>query len=180
MKKAFKVFLVILLLISIGFNIYLYKQIKGIKAEEETLSKEIAVLETTISEKDTVLVEKDTKIVELEQTILDLTAEVETLKEQISSIESEKAEINEELETAKKEIEEAKQKGLEPEQSSTVGGTGHTEEPAANPEYVPSDEPNQMDPTEAAAKFGMTFGGSGMGGSTGADLGNGGYGITLQ
>lgn len=64
------------------------------------------------------------------------------------------------------------------EQSSTVGGTGHTEEPAANPEYVPSDEPNQMDPTEAAAKFGMTFGGSGREG--GNNVGNGGYGLTFE
>lgn len=68
------------------------------------------------------------------------------------------------------------------EQSSTSGGTGNSQTsgaPGGNAN-VPDEPDSGMSLEDAFAKFGATYGGSGLGGSTGADLGNGGHGITFE
>ena len=68
------------------------------------------------------------------------------------------------------------------EQSSTTGGQGNSQTSGApgGDANVPDEPSGGISPEEAFAKFGATYGGSGLGGSTGADLGNGGHGIIFE
>lgn len=68
------------------------------------------------------------------------------------------------------------------EQSSTSGGTGNSQTSGApgGDANVPDEPSGGMSLEDAAAKFGAEFIGSGLGGSSGADLGNGGHGIIFE
>lgn len=68
------------------------------------------------------------------------------------------------------------------EQSSTSGGTGNSQTSGApgGDANVPDEPSGNISPEEAFGKFGAEFIGSGLGGSSGADLGNGGHGIIFE
>lgn len=78
------------------------------------------------------------------------------------------------------EVSDAPEK--EPSKGSTAGGTGNTPttSTANNPVPVGEGQLSDAEVNRLLEQYGIVNGGSGTGGSSGADLGNGGYGITLQ
>ena len=78
--------------------------------------------------------------------------------------------------------EENKESANAQEQSSTVGGAGNSTVAESTGQINDGSvgELQEISPQAAAAKWGVAYLGSGNGGSTGADLGSGGYGLTFE
>lgn len=85
-------------------------------------------------------------------------------------------------ETTKKENTDNNGKTNNGEQSSTTGGQGNSQTSGApgGDANVPDEPSGGMSLEDAAAARGAEFIGSGLGGSSGADLGNGGHGIIFE
>ena len=197
MKKLINVIIGIVLLISIGFNIYFCLEIKKVTKIENDLIEEIANLDIELEESKEVLKNKESEIANLTTQISSKEEEIKGITETLENLESEKEEIAKQLgelkeatkqETNKKETQTNKGntdnngKANNGEQSSTSGGTGNSQTsgaPGGNAN-VPDEPSGGMSPEEVAAKFGATYYGSGLGGSSGADLGNGGHGIIFE
>ena len=149
MKKILAPLLIVLLVVSVVFNIRQYVQLKDIKEKVDTVSNEIDVIKTTMEEKDTLITDKEKTITELENTIEKLQKQIEELKEQIASLEIENEELAKQL----------KEKG------STTGGTGNTPTTSTANNPVPSSE-GQLSDTEVnrlLEQYGIVNGGNGGG-----------------
>ena len=62
MKKIITPLLVIVCILAIGINVYLYQQIQGITNDNKTVNSEIAVLKEDIGSKDTQISENDSTL----------------------------------------------------------------------------------------------------------------------
>ena len=198
MKKLINVIIGIVLLISIGFNIYFCLEIKKVTKIENDLIEEIANLDIELEESKEVLKNKESEIANLTTQISSKEEEIKGITETLENLESEKEEIAKQLgelkeakkqETTTKDNNGKTNNGKENngqanngEQSSTTGGQGNSQTSGApgGDANIPNEPSGGISPEEAAAKFGMTFDGSGLGGSSGADLGNGGHGIIFE
>lgn len=197
MKKLINVILVIVLLFSVGFNLYFYQKIQSLSILENDLIEEIAKLGNELDKSKETLNSKDIEITELETQISSKEEEIKGIQESILSLETEKEDLLKQLgelketpkqETNKKETQTNKGntdnngKTNNGEQSSTSGGTGNSQTSGApgGDANVPDEPSGGMSLEDAFAKFGATYGGSGLGGSSGADLGNGGHGIIFE
>lgn len=198
MKKLINVIIGIVLLISIGFNIYFCLEIKKVTKIENDLIEEIANLDIELEESKEVLKNKESEIANLTTQISSKEEEIKGITETLENLESEKEEIAKQLgelkevtkqETTTKDNNGKTNNGKENngqanngEQSSTTGGQGNSQTSGApgGDANVPDEPSGGISPEEAFGKFGAEFIGSGLGGSSGADLGNGGHGIIFE
>ena len=160
MKKV-NIVLIVLLIVSIGINVYQYNQLKGIKDELQKIETEKGLLEETVKEKDKKIETDKVIIEELTVTVEEMQIDLEVLKEQLTSIEVEKMEL------------EKQKEALETEQSSTVGGAGNANTSTGGTVNSDSEgETGTMSRDAAASKFNLTNFGSGGGQPvTGSDSG---------
>lgn len=105
MKKIITPLLVIVCIIAIGINVYLYQQIQGITNDNKTVNSEIAVLKEDIGSKDTQISENDSTLGTLEQEIKDKGVEKEELETKKAKLETEKDTLSKENEALSLEIE---------------------------------------------------------------------------
>ena len=198
MKKLINVILVIVLIISVGFNIYFYSEIKKVTKIENDLIEEIANLDIELEESKEVLKNKESEIANLTTQISSKEEELKGIHDSLVSLQNEKEDLLKQLgelkeakkqETTTKDNNGKTNNGKENngqanngEQSSTSGGTGNSQTSGApgGDANVPDEPSGGMSLEDAFAKFGATYGGSGLGGSSGADLGNGGHGIIFE
>ena len=167
MKKVYVIILSIVLIISIGFNVYLLNQGKLMEESLTNVSKELEELTDIVAEKDALLAESDATKLEYEKTIKELQKEIENLKEQITTLEKENEELTEQLK--------------EPSKGSTAGGKGNTPTTSTANNPVPSSEGQLSDEeyNRLLQQYGITNGGSGLD-TSGMDHGSGGAGWVLQ
>lgn len=190
MKKIINVILVLALIVSVGFNIYFYREINRVTKIENDLIEEIDNLGIALEESKETLENKDIEITELEAQISDKEEEINGITETVETLKAEKEEITNQLEelkdapkqetTTKKSNTDNNGKTNNGEQSSTQGGQGNSQTGGApgGDANVPNDEPSGgMSLEDAAAARGAEFIGSG--GSVGR-TGSGGYGIQID
>lgn len=169
MKKIVNVILVIVLIISIGFNIYFYSEIKRVTKIENNLIEEIDNLGKEVEENKEVLKSKESEITELETQISSKEEKIKGIQESLLSLESEKEKLIEQLEST-----ENNGQFSNGEQSSTSGGTGNSQTSGApgGDANIPNEPSGGISPEEAFAKFGAEFIGSGLD-TSGFDHGDG-------
>lgn len=190
MKKLINVILVIVLLFSVGFNLYFYQKIQSLSILENDLIEEIAKLGNELDKSKETLNSKDIEITELETQISSKEEEIKGIQESILSLETEKEDLLKQLgelkETPKQETNKTNKgntdnngKTNNGEQSSTSGGTGNSQTSGApgGDANIPDEPSGGISPEEAFGKFGAEFIGSG--GSVG-NIGDGGHGIIFE
>lgn len=194
MKKLINVILVIVLIISVGFNIYFYSEIKKVTKIENDLIEEIANLDIELEESKEVLKNKESEIANLTTQISSKEEELKGIHDSLVSLQNEKEDLLKQLgelkeakkqETTTKDNNGKTNNGKENngqanngEQSSTTGGQGNSQTSGApgGDANVPDEPSGGMSPEEVAAKFGATYYGSGLD-TSGFDHGDGGYGV---
>ena len=161
MKKIVNVILVIVLLISIGFNIYFCLEIKKVTKIENDLIEEIAKLGNELDKSKETLNSKDIEITELKTQISSKEEKIKGNQESLLSLESEKEKLIEQIEDSK--IVEVKE----------IKGNSQTGEETQSNANVPDEPSGGMSLEEACAARGATYGGSGLD-TSGFDHGDGG------
>ena len=190
MKKLINVILVIVLLFSVGFNLYFYQKIQSLSILENDLIEEIAKLGNELDESKETLNSKDTEITELKTQISSKEEEIKGIQESILSLETEKEDLLKQLgelkeaqkqETTKKSNTDNNGKTNNGEQSSTSGGTGNSQTSGApgGDANIPDEPSGGISPEEAFGKFGAEFIGSGLD-TSGFDHGDGGHGTIFE
>ena len=196
MKKLINVIIGIVLLISIGFNIYFCLEIKKVTKIDNDLIEEITKLGNELDKSKETLNSKDIEITELETQISSKEEKIKGIQESLLSLETEKEDLLKQLgelkeatkqETNKKETQTNKGntdnngKTNNGEQSSTSGGTGNSQTSGApgGDANVPDEPSGGMSLEDAFAKFGATYGGSGLD-TSGFDHGDGGQGTIFE
>ena len=107
MKKALSILLTVLLVASIGCNVYLFMTYKSTINALTDAKSEADTISASLSEKESALAEANTKITELETTIADLQSQItevkalvdEKEKELEAAKESAKADATDEIES---------------------------------------------------------------------------------
>ena len=107
MKKALSIILTVLLVASIGCNVYLFMTYKSTLNALTDAKSETATISASLSEKESAITEANTKITELETTIADLQSQItkvkalvdEKEKELEAAKESAKADATDEIES---------------------------------------------------------------------------------
>ena len=196
MKKLINVILVIVLLFSVGFNLYFYQKIQSLSKLENGLNEEINNLGIELEESKELLKSKDIEITELKTQISSKEEEIKGITETIENLESEKEEITKqlgELKEAQKQEPTTKDNngktntnnGQENngqanngEQSSTKGGQGNSQTSGApgGDANIPYEPSWGMSLEDAAAAWGVEYYGSGFD-TSGFNHGDGGYGV---
>ena len=97
MKKLINVILVIVLLFSVGFNLYFYQKIQSLSILENDLIEEIAKLGNELDKSKETLNSKDIEITELETQISSKEEEIQGIQESILSLETEKEDLLKQL-----------------------------------------------------------------------------------
>ena len=124
MKKIVNVILVIVLLISIGFNIYFYSEIKRVTKIDNDRIEEIAKLGNELDKSKETLNSKDIEITELKTQISSKEEKIKGIQESLLSLESEKEKLIEQIEGSKivevKEIKGNSQTGCETQANANV------------------------------------------------------------
>lgn len=92
-NKIVTILLSVLIIISVGGNIYLLNQSKTVSASLASATTELNNLSASITEKDNLITEANTTISELETTIADLQSQITTLTETVSALETENQEL---------------------------------------------------------------------------------------
>ena len=123
MKKIITPLLVIICILAIGINVYLYQQIQGIKNDNKTVNSEIAVLKEGIGSKDTQISENDSTLGTLEQEIEDKSVEKEELETKKVNLETEKDTLSKENEALSLEIETLQEELESEENTQNTQGT---------------------------------------------------------
>lgn len=108
MKKALSIILTVLLVASIGCNVYLFMTYKSTINALTDAKSEVDTISASLSEKESALAEANTKITELETTIADLQSQItevkalvdEKEKELEADKESAKADATDEIESS--------------------------------------------------------------------------------
>lgn len=169
----------ILLIVSVGMNVYFYKLLEGTQAElhnkesqKEEIEKEIVNSNEEINNLDNEIVSKTKELEDKETEEENLEIKLERKSEEIKQIKEEKI---------KAEQNSNNGKSNNGEQSSTSGGIGNSQTSGApgGDANVPDEPSGGMSLEDAAAKFGMTYGGSGID-TSGFDHGDGGHGTIFE
>ena len=194
MKKIINVILVVVLIFSVGFNIYFYQEIQSLSKLDNDLIEEITKLGNELDKSKETLNSKDIEITELETQISSKEEKIKGIQESLLSLETEKEDLLKQLgelkeatkqETTTKDNNGKTNNGKENngqanngEQSSTTGGQGNSQTSGApgGDANVPDEPSGGMSPEEVAAKFGATYYGSGLD-TSGFNHGDGGYGV---
>lgn len=187
----------ILLIVSVGMNVYFYMEIQSLSKLENGLKEEIAKLGNELDKSKETLNSKDIEITELETQISSKEEEIKGIQESILSLETEKEDLLKQLgelkeaqkqETTTKDNNGKTNNGKENngqanngEQSSTTGGQGNSQTSGApgGDANVPNEPSGGMSLEDAAAKFGAEFIGSGVD-TSGFDHGDGGHGTIFE
>lgn len=173
MKKIVRIVLGLIMVVSIGFNVYLYQgyqQIEKNIAENnvkiEELGNQKTEIEKEIASKDSEIVDLEGKIAELNNSKSELEVNKTNLEEEIEGFQEELAKIEEE------KVEKEQVKAKEQTSSDIPENLG----------YVSIDDLSEEEIQAICDKWGieMIMGPEGLGGSSGADLGNGGHGIIFE
>ena len=193
-KNIVRIAIGILLIVSVGMNVYFYMEMQSLTKLENGLKEEITKLGNELDKSKETLNSKDIEITELKTQISSKEEEIKGITETLENLESEKEEIAKQTgelkeapkqETNKKETQTNKGntdnngKTNNGEQSSTSGGTGNSQTSGApgGDANVPNEPSGGMSLEDAAAKFGAEFIGSG--GSVG-NISDGGHGIIFE
>lgn len=167
MKRIINIILFIGLFISVGLNIYFYSEIKRVTKIDNDLIEEITNLGNELDKSKETLNSKDIEITELETQISSKEEKIKGIQESLLSLESEKEKLIEQIEDSK--IVEVKE----------IKGNSQTGEETQSNANVPDEPSWEMSLEEACAKFGATYGGSGLD-TSGFDHGDGGHGTIFE